>query len=346
MVSLAAATALSHALTTTSSPRGSMGRIGRMGHFAKGVGMARVGPSFRVTRKGAARSLRARGLIVMAASPRSGGDGKDGEEVGAGLKAVWYGAEAVGKVVGATKEKEASASRVGAPSSAAAAAAAAGGKLEREQVLELLREDYDSNYFVSGVGELAAYVPDCEFSDPFVAFKGVSRFKENVSNLGGMMEDIDLKITQWEEKEDSLVTSWKFSCILDLPWRPKLAAAGGTTHVFDGDNRVVKHVERWDVDPKKVVQQLLLPSSKIPESRVEVFMFALSAGDALGMWLALSPPILRLTAPWVGVSLAFHVLGLSAEGTFLEGVDNLAFALLILSATGEVTRFFKGIIGS
>ena len=39
-----------------------------------------------------------------------------------------------------------------------------------------------------------------------------------------------------------------------LPWRPRLAAAGGTTHVFDADSgKVVKHIERWDVEPGKVV---------------------------------------------------------------------------------------------
>jgi hypothetical protein len=184
-------------------------------------------------------------------------------------------------------------------------------------------------------------------SDPFVAFKGVDRFKQNVSNLGGMMEDIDLKITQWEETEDALVTSWRFSCVLDLPWRPKLAAAGGTTHVFDAaTGRVVKHIERWDVSPKAVVQSLLLPSSKIPESKVEVFMFALSDGDALGMWLAASSPVLKFTAPWVAVSLFSKVAGISAEGTALGGVDNLAFFLLIFAGVGEVTRFFKGMIGS
>jgi|AntAceMinimDraft_11_1070367.scaffolds.fasta_scaffold42612_1 hypothetical protein len=76
-------------------------------------------------------------------------------------------------------------------------------------------------------------------------------------------------------------------------------------------------------------------------------MFALSAGDSLGMWLAASPAVLRLTAPWVAVSLASRAaLGVSAEGTALGGVDTLAFYLLIIAAVGEVTRFFKGIIGS
>jgi hypothetical protein len=116
---------------------------------------------------------RRRSLVTRAASEggeERGSGAKGEEEIGAGLKAVWYGAEAVGKVVGMTKEKEAGAGSsgasgaAGAAGSSALAAAASGAKLEREQVLALLREDYDTSYFVSGKGDLAAYNPDCEFS--------------------------------------------------------------------------------------------------------------------------------------------------------------------------------------
>ena len=139
-----------------------------------------------------------------------------------------------------------------------------GGKLEREQVFALLKEDYDQSYFVSGVGELAAYDPDCEFADPFVSFKGVDRFKQNVGNLGGMMH-IDLKITGWDERADELETSWRFSCVLDLPWRPAWPRrAAPRTSLTQPPAKSMRHVERWDVRPGVVVKQLLLPSSKIP----------------------------------------------------------------------------------
>ena len=252
---------------------------------------------------------------------------------------MWYGAEAVGKVVGATKEKPAASSGQASSSTAAI--------LSREETIASLREDYDSSYFVSGVGELRAYDPECEFADPFVSFKGVNRFKQNVGNLGGMMRDIDLKITGWDERADELETSWRFSCVLDLPWRPKLAAAGGTTHVFDpSTGKVVRHVERWDVRPGKVVKQLLLPSSKIPENRVEVFMFAMSDGDLFGMWLAVTPAVVRICGPWVAVSVAFRAIGLDADGGPLGAIDSLAWWLLLAAVGGEVARFFKGIIGS
>lgn len=43
------------------------------------------------------------------------------------------------------------------------------------------------DYFISGKGEMADYDPNCLFADPFVSFKGVDRFKKNVSNLGALM---------------------------------------------------------------------------------------------------------------------------------------------------------------
>ena len=45
----------------------------------------------------------------------------------------------------------------------------------------------DVNYFVSGKGDMEAYDPECLFADPFAGFNGVDRFKQNVSNLGGLM---------------------------------------------------------------------------------------------------------------------------------------------------------------
>ena len=45
-------------------------------------------------------------------------------------------------------------------------------------------------------------------------------------------QDIKLDIYDWKEAEGELETKWRVSGIVQLPWRPLLAAAGGTTHVF------------------------------------------------------------------------------------------------------------------
>lgn len=56
-----------------------------------------------------------------------------------------------------------------------------------EDVVASIRDDYASDYFISGKGDMSAYDPNCLFADPFVSFKGVQRFKKNVSNLGVML---------------------------------------------------------------------------------------------------------------------------------------------------------------
>ena len=45
-------------------------------------------------------------------------------------------------------------------------------------------------------------------------------------------QDIKLDIYDWKEAEGQLETKWRVSGIVQLPWKPLLAAAGGTTHVF------------------------------------------------------------------------------------------------------------------
>ena len=164
------------------------------------------------------------------------------------MQAVWYAAEAFGDLVGLGK-------RAADPAGAAAAASPAAAQLPRADALSAIRADYDVDYFISGRGAMAAYDPDCEFADPFVSFRGaplsscptasncvrrrqrrrvvtprsrrrgragVGRFKKNVSNLGGLMEDVKLELLDWREEPAALVTRWRFACTLQLPWRRAL----------------------------------------------------------------------------------------------------------------------------
>lgn len=38
--------------------------------------------------------------------------------------------------------------------------------------------------------------------------------------------DVDLQITQFDVRDNEVEAAWRFSAILDLPWKPRLAAAG------------------------------------------------------------------------------------------------------------------------
>lgn len=254
---------------------------------------------------------------------------EDRPDVGASAveRAAWAGAEAVGRAMeltgGGTKPVIAGGAR---PS-------------DRKEAIEAIREDYDENYFVSGAGKMRAYDDQCEFADPFASFRGVERFKRNVSNLGGLMRDVDLKITSFEETKDGLQTEWKFSCVLDLPWRPLLAASGGTTHTLNDDHLVVRHYERWDVEPGKVLKALLRPASKIPENQAEVFMASLTSGDVIGALGASAGVLLTVSAPiWVTSALLRAVTHTEATG-----LESAFGGLLVLACAGQIAKFLRGI---
>ena len=59
-----------------------------------------------------------------------------------------------------------------------------------------------------------------------------------------------------------VTTQWKFKCTLNLPWKPVLAASGGTRHVFNKRNKMEQHIESWNIDPAVALRQLLRPGKK------------------------------------------------------------------------------------
>lgn len=54
-----------------------------------------------------------------------------------------------------------------------------------------------------------------------------------MKNLGQLTEDVKCDIVNWSEFENKLTVEWRFSSILKLPWRPRLAAGGTTTYIFN-----------------------------------------------------------------------------------------------------------------
>lgn len=104
--------------------------------------------------------VRRRAQPARAARSPSEPPGPPERETGAGLKALWYAAEAFGAAVGALKPR--------ADSDAALLAADAAAPLDPAERLASLRADYDVDYFISGKGEMRAYDPDCVFADPCV----------------------------------------------------------------------------------------------------------------------------------------------------------------------------------
>jgi hypothetical protein len=238
------------------------------------------------------------------------------------LKAAWLASEQFGKAIGGKNEKN--------TGDVGEALESQGEKTmtTREEIIESLRGDYESNYFIGGQSEMCAYSSECVFADPFVSFTGLDRFKQNVGNLGTSLKDVECKVLRMVDRgEDGVTFYWKFSAVVDaLPWRPKLAASGNTTHVLEG-NKVVKHIEAWDVDPWVVLKKLLVPASKLPENKWELGMLALSQRDGFGALQAISEPGVKLFA-------ALFVLE-KLPGVNFGGFETFTSLMLVATAATE-----------
>lgn len=83
-----------------------------------------------------------------------------------------------------------------------------------------------------------------------------------------------------------------------------------------------------------MLSQLLRPAAKLPGNRWEVGMRALHDGDGRGVWLALSPAVLRASALLTPALLLAHavrgeglpVSGLVRVGALRSAADNSACA--------------------
>jgi hypothetical protein len=176
--------------------------------------------------------------------------------------ASWYAVEAYGKVFGSKKSsivldrvsENINVDLTKKPSSL-------------EETLIRIKRDNDRSYFLSGEVDGLIYDEKCTFADPFVSFDGRDRFIDNLSNLGSFITNYDAKMIKYDVLNDGreIVTKIMVKLELNLPWKPILAWPWGVTYLIDKDTYLItKHVESWDIEPWKGVQQIFRrPTVKI-----------------------------------------------------------------------------------
>lgn len=176
-----------------------------------------------------------------------------------GVKLAWYATELGGQISSLFRGGKES-SRQGELDLSSADTKKPPSSIARTK--ELLKRDYDAMYFITGDMTESLYEDDCEFSDPFVSFKGIARFQRNLRNLSPFLEEKSLKIRSWDEEGDRVKASWTFRCTVCFPWRPLLAARGSTEHVFNAEGRIFQHIETWEIAPSDALQQLMRPGPR------------------------------------------------------------------------------------
>ncbi|XP_057763696.1 uncharacterized protein LOC130984993 isoform X2 [Salvia miltiorrhiza] len=138
-----------------------------------------------------------------------------------------------------------------------------------DDVLSIIRSDYEKAYFVTGLFTSAIYAEECIFEDPTIKFRGKELYARNLSLLLPFFENPSIQLEELNKQLDretiTLVASWKLRTYLRLPWKPLICIDGTTTYDLGEDFRIVRHVESWSVSALEAVLQIFTPSSGSPD---------------------------------------------------------------------------------
>jgi hypothetical protein len=136
-------------------------------------------------------------------------------------------------------------------------------------VMNVLREDYvDRAYFVTGVISDGIYDEDCRFVDPTIAFQGRELWKRNLRLLVPFLVNPSIELRSIEQLSEGsaesgavLRAAWALNCGLRLPWGPQVAVNGTTTYTLASpeNNRIVEHVETWDISGLEALLMVFTP---------------------------------------------------------------------------------------
>ncbi|KAL2325410.1 hypothetical protein Fmac_024468 [Flemingia macrophylla] len=129
-----------------------------------------------------------------------------------------------------------------------------------DDVLRIIKSDYDNAYFVTGNFTSSIYDPNCSFEDPTIKFRGRELYARNLKLLVPFFDSASIVLQKIEKDVDSdtnfVRASWNLRTNLKLPWRPLISIDGSTIYELDEDYKIVRHVESWNVSAVEAVLQI------------------------------------------------------------------------------------------
>ncbi|XP_021742288.1 uncharacterized protein LOC110708468 isoform X1 [Chenopodium quinoa] len=137
-----------------------------------------------------------------------------------------------------------------------------------DDVLGILKSDYDNAYFVTGIFTSSIYIEDCLFEDPTIKFSGRELYSRNLQLLVPFFEQPSIVLKSIEKGVDAdrdfVLANWSLRTYLKLPWRPLIAIEGSTTYDLNDEYKIVRHLERWNVSALEAVGQIFTPGFRRP----------------------------------------------------------------------------------
>ncbi|KAJ6877002.1 hypothetical protein NC651_029886 [Populus alba x Populus x berolinensis] len=137
-----------------------------------------------------------------------------------------------------------------------------------DDVIMILKSDYENAYFVTGVFTSAIYDEDCVFEDPTIKFQGTKLYSRNLKLLVPFFDCPSIGLQDIEKGVNSetyfLLARWKLRTYLKFPWRPLISIDGSTVYELDNKLKIVRHAESWNVSALEAIGQIFTPSFDRP----------------------------------------------------------------------------------
>ncbi|GMY21033.1 hypothetical protein FCV25MIE_16274 [Fagus crenata] len=139
-----------------------------------------------------------------------------------------------------------------------------------DDVVIILKSDYENAYFVTGVFTSAIYAEDCIFEDPTIRFRGKELYSRNLKLLVPFFDcpSIGLQKIKKEIRDllVELLVDYAVWTYLKLPWRPLICIDGSTIYELDDWFKIVRHAESWNVSALEAIGQIFTPSFGRPNN--------------------------------------------------------------------------------
>ncbi|CAA0829190.1 Uncharacterized conserved protein (DUF2358 [Striga hermonthica] len=132
------------------------------------------------------------------------------------------------------------------------------------EVLSIIKSDYENAYFVTGLFTSAIYDEDCTFEDPTIKFQGRELYARNLRLLVPFFDNPSIHLKEIKKGLDRekgfIVASWSLRTYLKLPWTPLVSVDGKTIYDLDEEFRIIRHVERWNISALEAIIQIFTPN--------------------------------------------------------------------------------------
>ncbi|KAF9670070.1 hypothetical protein SADUNF_Sadunf13G0030300 [Salix dunnii] len=137
-----------------------------------------------------------------------------------------------------------------------------------DDLIMILKSDYEKAYFVTGVFTSEIYDEDCIFEDPTIKFQGTKLYSRNLKLLVPFFDCPSIGLHNIEKgvnsETDFVLARWKLRTYLKFPWRPLISIDGSTVYELDNKLKIVRHAESWNVSALEAIGQIFTPSFDSP----------------------------------------------------------------------------------